>query len=126
MLSRIVSVLSLRVRSSGRRVSGAPISLAVQDVASEGIHFNKGPHASLKATRYQANRVLAPLSAIFNFTIKAKLIAENPAKRVKKFIEERRDNWLSVAVRVRSSRCCSRALTGAGLRGRGHHRSPYE
>jgi integrase len=56
----------------------------------------EGLHASLKATPYQANRVLALLSAIFNFAIKARLITENPAKGVKKFTEERRENWLSV------------------------------
>jgi integrase len=61
-----------------------------------GIRDAEGLHASLKATPYQANRVLALLSAIFNFAIKAKLISENPAKGVKKFTEERRENWLSV------------------------------
>ena len=61
-----------------------------------GARDAEGLHASLKATPYQANRVLALLSAIFNFAIKAKLITENPAKGVKKFSEERRENWLSV------------------------------
>ncbi len=53
-------------------------------------------HASLKATPYQANRALALLSKIFNFAIEGKLITENPVKGVNKFVEEKRENWLSV------------------------------
>jgi integrase len=53
-------------------------------------------HGSLKATPYQANRVLAMLSAMFNFAIEAKWRADNPCKGVKKFAEEKRENWLSV------------------------------
>lgn len=37
-------------------------------------------HASLKETPYQANRVLALLSAMFNYAIEQKQIAENPAR----------------------------------------------
>lgn len=57
-------------------------------------------HASLKETPYQGNRVLALLSAIFNFGMNderwKKWIVENPARGVKKFSEEKRENWLSV------------------------------
>ena len=53
-------------------------------------------HGSLKATPYQANRVLALLSAMFNFAIEAKWRADNPCKGVKKFAEEKRESWLSV------------------------------
>jgi integrase len=57
-------------------------------------------HASLKETPYQGNRVLAVLSAIFNFGMNdekwKKWIVENPARGVKKFTEEKRENWLSV------------------------------
>ena len=53
-------------------------------------------HGSLKATPYQANRVLALLSAMFNFAIESKWTAENPCKGVEKYSEERRENWLSV------------------------------
>lgn len=57
-------------------------------------------HASLKETPYQGNRVLALLSAIFNFGMNdekwKKWIVENPARGVKKFTEEKRENWLSV------------------------------
>ncbi len=53
-------------------------------------------HGSLKATPYQANRVLALLSSMFNFAIESKWRADNPCKGVKKFAEEKRENWLSV------------------------------
>jgi integrase len=53
-------------------------------------------HGSLKTTPYQANRVLALLSAMFNFAIEAKWRADNPCKGVKKFAEEKRESWLSV------------------------------
>lgn len=53
-------------------------------------------HASLKTTPYQANRVLGLLSTMFNFAIEAKWTSDNPARGVKKFSEEKRENWLSV------------------------------
>lgn len=53
-------------------------------------------HGTLKDTPYQANRVLALLSSMFNLAIEEKWIIENPAKGVKKFHEEKRENWLSV------------------------------
>jgi integrase len=56
----------------------------------------EGLHASLKATPYQANRVLALLSKMLNFAIEEKWIVENPARGVTKFHEEKRENWLSV------------------------------
>jgi integrase len=42
------------------------------------------------------NRVLALLSTMFNFAIEAKWTTDNPARGVKKFAEEKRENWLSV------------------------------
>ena len=53
-------------------------------------------HGSLKATPYRANRLLALLSAMFNYAIEAKMMAENPAKGIDRFPEEKRENWLSV------------------------------
>jgi len=53
-------------------------------------------HESLRPTPYQANRVLALLSAIFNYGIAHKWITENPAKGVKKFEEAKRERWLTV------------------------------
>ncbi len=53
-------------------------------------------HESLRPTKYQANRVLALLSAIFNYGIAHKRITENPAKGIKKFPEDKRERWLTV------------------------------
>jgi integrase len=53
-------------------------------------------HGTLKDTPYQANRVLALLSSMFSLAIEEKWTIENPAKGVKKFHEEKRENWLSV------------------------------
>ena len=56
----------------------------------------KALHVSLEETPYQANRVLALLSTMFNYAIESKWIIENPARGIKKFSEEKRENWLSV------------------------------
>lgn len=53
-------------------------------------------HNSLKETPYQANRVLALLSAIFSFGIKSEWIEKNPAKGLPKFGEEKRKRYLSI------------------------------
>jgi integrase len=52
-------------------------------------------HASLKTTPYQANRVLALLSKMFSLAIEWGWTAENPAKGVQRFHEDRRERWLS-------------------------------
>ena len=53
-------------------------------------------HNSLRKTPYQANRVLALLSAMFTFAIEDDLRTDNPAKGVKRFPEPRREAWLTV------------------------------
>ncbi len=53
-------------------------------------------HESLRETPYQANRVLALLSSIFNYGIAHKWIESNPAKGIKKFEEAKRERWLTV------------------------------
>lgn len=53
-------------------------------------------HESLRPTPYAANRALALLSAIFNYGIAHKWIAENPARGIVKFEEEQRERWLTV------------------------------
>ncbi len=53
-------------------------------------------HSSLEPTLYQANRALTLVCAIFNYAITEKLLVENPARGIKKFHEEKRENWLSV------------------------------
>lgn len=53
-------------------------------------------HDAQQATPYQANRVLALLSAIFNHGIKQKLITDNPARGIPRFTEAKRERWLTV------------------------------
>ncbi len=53
-------------------------------------------HASLKDTPYQANRVLALLSSMFNYAIKRKWRTDNPVKGIEKFHEEKRERLLTV------------------------------
>jgi integrase len=49
----------------------------------------------LKATPYQANRVLALLSKMFSLAIEWEWLIENPAKGIERFHEDRRERWLS-------------------------------
>ncbi len=53
-------------------------------------------HASLKATPYRANRVLALLSKMFSLAIEWEWRADNPARGVPRFHEDRRERWLTV------------------------------
>lgn len=52
-------------------------------------------HASLKATPYQANRVLSLLSKMFALAVDWEWRADNPARGVQRFHEEKRYRWLS-------------------------------
>jgi integrase len=52
-------------------------------------------HYSLKATPYRANRVLALLSTMFNYALAHKWLGENPASRIEKFPEEKREFCLT-------------------------------
>jgi integrase len=56
-------------------------------------------HASLKATPYRANRVLALLHKIFSFagtdSTNEWSITQNPAAGVQRFQEQKRERWLS-------------------------------
>jgi integrase len=52
-------------------------------------------HKSLEGTPYAANRVLALLSTVFTFAEREKWRADNPAKGIKKFPEEKRERWLT-------------------------------
>ncbi|WP_400087019.1 tyrosine-type recombinase/integrase [Yoonia sp. R78084] len=52
-------------------------------------------HNSLKATPYQANRVLSLLSKMFELSIIWGMRVDNPAKSIEKFHEEKRHRWLS-------------------------------
>jgi integrase len=50
----------------------------------------------LKATPYQANRVLELLSAMFNYAIREKMGTDNPARGIETFPEAKRECWLTV------------------------------
>jgi integrase len=52
-------------------------------------------HQSLKATPYRANHVLALLSKMFNLAVRWDWRADNPVKGVERFLEHRRERWLS-------------------------------
>ena len=52
-------------------------------------------HAALKATPYRANRALALLSKMFTLAVQWGLRADNPARGVPRFHEDRRERWLS-------------------------------
>jgi integrase len=56
-------------------------------------------HASMKATPYRANRILALLHKIFNFaatdTKSEWGVSQNPASGIQRFHEEKRERWLS-------------------------------
>jgi integrase len=53
-------------------------------------------HNSQKRTPYQANRVLSLLSKIFTFAMGRNMRADNPAKGIPRFHEDKREAWFSV------------------------------
>jgi integrase len=53
-------------------------------------------HKSLRQKKYAANRMLALVKAIFNYGVKEKLCAANPAKGMAKFDEAKRERWLTI------------------------------
>lgn len=52
-------------------------------------------HNGLRDTPYRANRTLALLSKMFELSIRWGLRADNPAKGIERFPEEKRHRWLS-------------------------------
>ena len=52
-------------------------------------------HQSLKATPYRANRMLSLLSSMFNKAIDWGWLLVNPAKKIRRFHEDRREAWLT-------------------------------
>jgi integrase len=63
-------------------------SVGVKDIAAV--------HTSLENTPYRANRVLALLSKMFSLAGEWGWRADNPARKVPHFHEDRRENWLSI------------------------------
>jgi integrase len=55
-------------------------------------------HLSMKKTPYQANRTVAVLGSMYSFAIKRGVVAgeTNPARRIEKFREERRERFLTL------------------------------
>jgi integrase len=53
-------------------------------------------HQSLKGHPYQANRLMALLSKMFSLAVAWGWRADNPAKGIERFAEDRRERWLSV------------------------------
>ncbi|HEY6337080.1 MAG TPA: site-specific integrase [Candidatus Sulfotelmatobacter sp.] len=66
-------------------------SLRVSAVSRQGV---AKLHASLKATPYFANRVLALLSKMFSLAIEWHWVSSNPAQGIPRFHEDRRERWL--------------------------------
>lgn len=52
-------------------------------------------HNSLRATPFQANRVLSLLKKMFACALDWELRPDNPARKIKKFAERKRETWLS-------------------------------
>lgn len=52
-------------------------------------------HNQMRDTPYQANRTLALLSKMFELSLRWGWRDDNPARGVEKFLEEKRDRWLS-------------------------------
>lgn len=52
-------------------------------------------HNRLSDTPYQANRTLSLMSKMFELAIRWKMRSDNPARGIEKYLEERRDRWLS-------------------------------
>jgi integrase len=66
-------------------------TLRVSAVSGQGV---AKLHASLKATPYLANRVLALLSKMFSLAIEWDWVSINPAQGIPRFHEDRRERWL--------------------------------
>jgi hypothetical protein len=72
-----------------RTISPRLESTAVQSRDIQGLHV------TMKATPYQANRLLALLSKMFSPAVEWGWRSDNPAKGIERYHEERRERWLS-------------------------------
>jgi integrase len=68
--------------------------LGSQKVAAVGRREIEALHADLREHPYQANRVLALLSKMFNLAVEWHWRTDNPVKGIKRYDEEKRDRWL--------------------------------
>ncbi len=69
--------------------------LGTQKVSEVGHRDIQTFHNTLKATPYQANRVLSLLSKMFELSINWGMRDDNPTTGIEKFHEEKRHRWLS-------------------------------
>jgi integrase len=69
--------------------------LGPQKVAAVGRREIESLHAALQDRPYQANRVLALLSKMFNLAVQWGWRTDNPVKGIKRYDEGKRDRWLS-------------------------------
>jgi integrase len=67
-------------------------SKKVNAVQSRDIHVL---HVAMRATPYQANRVLALTSKMFSLAMKWSWRSDNPVKGIERYHEDRRERWLS-------------------------------
>ena len=70
-------------------------ALGQRKVAEISMNDVQKLHNGLAATPYQANRVLALLSKMFSLAVRWGWRADNPAKGVEKYHEDKRTRWLS-------------------------------
>jgi integrase len=68
--------------------------LGSQKVAAIGRREIESLHAALRDRPYQANRVLALLSKMFNLAHQWGWRTDNPLKGIKRYDEDKRDRWL--------------------------------
>jgi integrase len=68
--------------------------LGSQKVAAVGRREIEALHAALREHPYQANRVLALLSKMFNLAVEWHWRTANPVKGIRRYDEEKRDRWL--------------------------------
>ena len=86
-------------QSPGARTSGCWTGSSCQDwgglrVSAVDRRDVEALKADLRATPVQANRVLALLSKMFSLAMDWKMRPDNPAHAIKRYHEDRRENWL--------------------------------
>src|ERR1700730_4694100 len=69
--------------------------LGAKKVASIGRRDIEAIHVAIRDRPYQANRVLSLLSKMFNLALEWEWRSDNPAKRIGRYEEQRRDRWLA-------------------------------
>lgn len=69
--------------------------LGAKKVASIGRRDIEAVHVAMKDRPYQANRALSLLSKMFNLAVEWGWRADNPAKGIQRYQEQKRDRWLS-------------------------------